>query len=78
MQTNNLDTQELADTLEQSEVHAVIDTPGLRMHVLTFDKQDILIFTPGTGGISTVVYPCASFDAESGGSIHDHARAGAF
>lgn len=74
MQTNNLDTQELADLLEQSKTLSVIDHGALRMYVLEFDRQDILVFADSSNN-ATVVYPPESFDAESGGSVHDHARA---
>ena len=74
MQTNNLDEQELADLLEQSKTLSMVDHGAVRMYVIEFDKQDILVFADSSNN-ATVVYAAEAFDAESGGSIHDHARA---
>jgi len=74
MQINYIDHPELADLLVQSSVLDTIDHNGQRTYVLHFDDQDILAISPSNGG-AIVVYPGASFDAESGGSAHDHARA---
>ncbi len=75
MQVNTLnDSQELADFLEQTRVLDITDHGQTRMYTLTFDDQDILVFAD-SGGKALVVYPPESLDAESGGSIHDHARA---
>ena len=74
MQTNHIDAPELAELLEQSEILTVIDQGLTRMYVITFDRQDILVIADSSNH-ATVVYPPESFDAESGGSIHDHARA---
>jgi len=73
MQMNTLTPEQLAETLAESNVLEVIDNGPLRTHVVEHHGQDILIFE-ASGHIS-VVYPCAMLDAESGGSIHDHARA---
>lgn len=73
MQMNTLTQEQLADTLEESKVLEVIDNGPLRTYVVEQHGQDILLFE--VSGHVSVVYPCASFDAESGGSIHDHARA---
>lgn len=74
MQTNHIDAEQLADLLNEATILDTIEHEGQRVHVLEYTGQDILaIHTPGGG--ATIVYPCASFDAESGGSIHDHARA---
>ena len=75
MQVTTLnDARELADFLEQSEILEATQYGATRMYVVTFDDQDLLVFAD-SGGTATVVYPAESFDAESGGSIHDHARA---
>jgi hypothetical protein len=75
MQTNSHnDAQELADFLEQSEILEATQFGATRMYVVTFDSQDLLVFADSSGA-ATVVYPPESFDAEAGGSIHDHARA---
>lgn len=75
MQTNSLnDAQELADFLEQSKILDITQLGGTRMYTVEFDSQDLLVFAD-SNGCATVVYPAESFDAEAGGSIHDHARA---
>lgn len=63
----------LADILEQSTILDITDHGGMRMYVVEFDGADVLIFE--SGGVFWSVYPCGTFDAESGGSVHDHARA---
>lgn len=62
----------LADILEQSTILDITDHGGMRMYVVEFDGADVLIFE--SGGVFWSVYPCGTFDAESGGSVHDHAR----
>lgn len=78
MQTNTIDDDQLAGLMMECEVLAIIDDPdtGLRQTVLDGGKSygELLVIT-GLGSRHLVVYPCASLDAESGGSIHDHARA---
>lgn len=74
MQTNHIDIEQLADLIKESTLLHELDHEGQRIYVLEFDGQDILAVDTPNGG-ATVVYPCSSFDEESGGSIHDHARA---
>ena len=74
MQINFIDTQELEDLLDDSKTLQIIDSGNQRIYVLEYTGQDIFAIETGTEKI-TVIYPCASFDAESGGSVHDHARA---
>lgn len=75
MQTNTLnDAQELADFLEQCEILDIVDLGTIRKYIVEFDSQDLLVFAD-ISGAAFVVYPPESFDAEAGGSIHDHARA---
>ena len=74
MQTNHIDAPELATLLEESNILSMIDHGASRVYVLEFSGQDILAFADASGN-TTVIYPPESFDAESGGSIHDHARA---
>lgn len=74
MQVTPLDISGLAEVLDQSSILEVVDHGGIRMYVLEFDGQDILAFL-GMSDEAIVVYPPESFDAESGGSIHAHARA---
>lgn len=75
MQTNTVNKQELADLLENSNILDIQHLPGVRQYTLEFSnpKQDILVFASMESAF--VVYPCGMFDDESGGSVHDHARA---
>lgn len=66
--------QELADILEQSTILDTIDHGALRLHILECNGQDVIMFVDSNGS-AVMVYPCSSFDAEFGGSIHDQARA---
>ncbi|MGJ3701726.1 hypothetical protein [Variovorax sp. AFSI2.2] len=73
MQTNHINAEQLADLLTEAVVLDTIEHEGQRTYVLEYTGQDILAVDTLNGG-ATVIYPCSSFDAESGGSIHDHAR----
>ena len=68
---DTLDT--LADILEQSTILDITDHGGMRLYTIEFDGSDVLICE--RNGVFWSVYPCGTFDAESGGSAHDHARA---
>lgn len=72
MQMNTIEFDELATTLEESQIHEIIDNGPLRTYVYTTNGQDVLIFE--SGGFVSVVYPCTALDAEFGGSIHTQAR----
>lgn len=74
MQLHDIDLEQLAETLEQSEILAQLEGPGgITTYVLHYAKQDILIHVANGADWATVVYPCSSFDREDG-SIHDNAR----
>lgn len=74
MQLNYLNNaEELADFLAQSNVLTMIDHAGLRVIVAEFAGQDVLA-VQGLGEGAVVIYGPEAFDAESGGSVHDHAR----
>lgn len=74
MQVNYIDTEQLADLLSEAKILNTLDYQGQRTYILQWDRQDILaVDAPGGGAL--VIYPCTSFDDESGGSIHDNARA---
>lgn len=76
MQLNFIDPQQVADLLEGSNLLARIEGPGSSAtYVLEYTGQDIVMTVDGTTGDASVTYPCSSFDQESGGSVHDHARA---
>lgn len=74
MQVNHIDTEQLADLLHDAKILQMLDYCGQRTYVLEFDQQDILAIDNLSGG-AVVIYPCTSFDQESGGSLHDNARA---
>lgn len=74
MQTNTVNAEGLADLLAQSQILDTTDLAGVRQYTLEFDGQDIFAFA-GSSGEAFIVYPPESFDAESGGSAHDHCRA---
>lgn len=75
MQVTTLDdAPELADFLEQSKILDTTNLDAGRMYTVEFDGQDLLVVAV-SGGAAFVIYPPESFDAEAGGSIHDHARA---
>lgn len=67
-------SQELAEILEQSTILSMQDHGGIRMYVARCNGLDILIFADCSNRCF-ITYPCAAFDQEFGGSIHDHARA---
>lgn len=70
---NHIEFAELI-TSETCVIHSTINAPEApEMHVATIDGADVLIFVGIEGGAS-VVQGC-HLDHESGGSIHDHARA---
>lgn len=75
MQINHLnDAQQLADFLGGANVLSHYDHGAQRVYILEYTGQD-LIAIANLDGRATVIYPCPSFDAEAGGSVHDHARA---
>ena len=74
MQMNFIDTNGLVELLQDSKTLDIIDNNAQRIYVLEYAGADILAITEPAQGGATVVYGCSQFDAESGGSIHDHAR----
>jgi hypothetical protein len=76
MQTNQLDTSEFADFLASPETKMLqtLDFGSTRAHIAEHNGLDVIVMADLSGS-AMVVYPCHAFDAESGGSIHDHARA---
>lgn len=73
MQVSYLDIEQLSDMLSTAERITTLDHPTQQVHVLHWGGVDLLaVVDPVTGG-AVVVSPCAQ-DADSGGSIHDHAR----
>ncbi len=76
MQTTHLDISEFADLLADPDTQILdtLDFGSTRMHVAIVNGLDVLVFADSSGN-ATVVYSPEAFDAESGGSVHDHARA---
>lgn len=73
MQVSYLDTEQLAEMLTEGERITTLDYGPQRVHVLNWTGVDLLaVVDPVTGG-AVVVSPCSE-DADSGGSIHVHAR----
>lgn len=73
MQISQIDIEQLAEMLTEGESLSVLDYGPMRVHVLHWGGVDLLaVVCPMTGG-AIVVSPCAE-DADSGGSVHAHAR----
>lgn len=73
MQVSYLDIEQLGDMLSTGERITTLDHPTQQVHVLHWGGVDLLaVVNPVTGG-AVVVSPCSE-DADSGGSIHSHAR----
>lgn len=64
-----------AQTICEAKILTTLEGPGAaQTYVCERDGTDILIITDPLSGGAVVVHPCSQ-DSESGGSIHDHARA---
>lgn len=73
MQISHVDIEQLSEMLTGGERLATLDYPAQQVHVLRWGGVDLLaVVDPVTGG-AVVVSPCSE-DADSGGSVHDHAR----
>jgi hypothetical protein len=73
MQISQVTIEQLCDMLETGERLATMDYGPQRVEVLHWGGVDLLaVVCPVTGG-AVVVSPCAE-DADSGGSVHAHAR----
>ena len=73
MQISQIDVEQLAQMLVEGESLSTLDFGTQRVHVLRWGGVDLLaVVCPVTGG-AVVVSPCDQ-DADSGGSIHHHAR----
>lgn len=73
MQISHIDVDQLADTLTEGDSLATLDYGPQRVHVLRWGGVDLLAVVCPIKGGATVVSPCSE-DADSGGSIHAHAR----
>lgn len=74
MQVNTINNSELAELLEHCKILTIVEFGSTWMYVLQFGAEDILVFADPNND-AFVVYPPDSFDWESGGGIHDIARA---
>lgn len=73
MNLTHLDHETLVQTVLESKVLARVERDGITTHVAEREGRDILIMEIVLTGGGIVVEP-DSADAETGGSIHDHAR----
>lgn len=73
MQVSHLDIEQLSEMLTEGERLATFDYGPQRVEVLHWGGIDLLAIVCPITGSALVVSPCSE-DADSGGSIHDHAR----
>lgn len=75
MQATHLTIDQAADVLSESNTITHFDWEGMRTHVITSatGRDCLLIQNESTGG-ALLIDGC-KYDADSGGSAHDHARA---
>lgn len=74
MQLNFLEPDQVAETIEQSRVLSTLQGLGMTtIYVVEFGRQDMLLVVDGVTGKAAAIYPCSSFDHETG-SVHDNAR----
>lgn len=75
MQLTYLDTQQIADMLGESKELSRLEIGSATTYILeSAHGRDILLTVCSAHGIGQMIDPC-SYDVESGGSVHDHARA---
>lgn len=73
MQVSHINAEQLAGMLTEGESLATLDFRTQQVHVLHWGRVDVLAIVCPITGSAVVVSPCAE-DADSGGSIHAHAR----
>lgn len=75
MQATHLTTSQAAEVLAEAVTLTRLEWPGAsRTHVLEVNGRDVLMIQDSLTGDAIVIDAC-DYDSESGGSIHDHARA---
>lgn len=75
MNTTILTHETFAQTISEVHILATLAGPGTaQTYVCERNGADILIITDSLSGDAIVIHPCSE-DSESGGSIHQHARA---
>lgn len=74
MQMNSINATELAELLKDAILLDEFEYGAMRVLVLNYTGADIIVHVCPVTGDASVTYGDAQFDAECGGSIHDHAR----
>lgn len=74
MQMNTLNSNELAELLQDAKTLHEIEVGAMRILYLNYMGADIIVHVCPVTGDASVTYGDSQFDAESGGSAHDHAR----
>ena len=75
MNVSFISNETFAQTISEADILTTLEGPGVaQIYVCERDGADILIITDSASGGAIVVHPCSQ-DSDSGGSIHDHARA---
>lgn len=72
MQISQLTANQIVEMMAEGELLATLETRPL-VQVLRWGGVDVLVTVCPITGDGVVVSPCSE-DADSGGSIHDHAR----
>lgn len=72
MQVSQVTADQLVEMMAGGEVLATLETRPL-VQVLRWGGVDVLMTVCPITGDGVVVSPCSE-DADSGGSVHDHAR----
>jgi hypothetical protein len=77
MQLTHLTIEQAADVLADptTTTLTIMEWPGSsRIHVLEHNGRDIVMMVDGATG-DAIVIDRDAYDGDSGGSVHDHARA---
>lgn len=75
MNVTMISNETLVQTIREANILTTLCGPGMaQSYVCERDGVDLIIIADPVSGGALVVHPCSQ-DSESGGSIHDHARA---
>jgi hypothetical protein len=75
MNANIITHEDFSQTIREANILATLEGPGTaKTYVCERDGADIMIIADPLSGDAIVIHPCSQ-DSESGGSVHDHARA---
>lgn len=72
MQVSQVTANQLVEMMSEGEVLATLETRPM-VQVVRWAGVDVLVTVCPITGDGVVVSPCSE-DADSGGSVHDHAR----